>query len=180
MSGNASAKVATHEELTNEWKKARKVIENLDSSLTGLSKYGFSFITAIIAADSIIGQATGQAVIVVKPSAKLAIVLTTVVLIVALYTMDRFYRAIQIGASLRAIEIEKKIGLGLTTQIADVFQKEKAGRFVELLYYGFVLAAVILGIVLVWPSDLLEGLLIGGGAGAFAFIFAVNWSLSSH
>lgn len=143
-----------------EWQEARSVIARFDNNLHDLRKYGFSFITAVIAADSVIGQASGIGSLIVTPRVKVAIVLTTIVLITALYTIDRFTRSVQYGAELRAMEIEKTLGIGLTTKIREIGNKERAGAFTDGLYYSFIFAATVLGIALVWPDSLLESFLV--------------------
>jgi hypothetical protein len=154
--------------LLEEWQEARSVIARFDNILHDLRKFGFSFITAIIAADSVIGQATGIGSLIVTPRVKVAIVLSTVVLVVSLYTLDRFSRAIQYGAELRALKIEKKLDMELTQKIKDLYEKEGAGNFVDVLYGGFILAAVVLGIALVWMDVFLIRFLL--------IVLAAAWS----
>jgi hypothetical protein len=161
-----------------EWKEARSVIARFDKSLQDLRKYGFSFVTAVMAADSVIGQATGTGPLIVTPRVKFAIILATMVLVIALYTIDRFSRSIQYGAQLRAIEIEKNLDIGLTTKINDIGCKEKAGAFTDGLYYLFILAATVLGIALVWSNVLLESFLLIALVAAWAYVGLLHlWCL---
>lgn len=167
--------------LFEEWQRARQVIETLASNLDSLRKYGFSLITAIIAADSVISQINLQVndkpLLVVTPLVKVAIVIATMVLVVALYTIDRFYRAVQYGAESRAMEIEDTLDMGLTKKIRVYYDLEKAGDFVDVLYCGFILAATILGTALVLQDGLLILLLWVALAAAWVSIVLVhlNW-----
>jgi hypothetical protein len=162
----------------DEWKEARSVIARFDKSLQDLRKYGFSFVTAVMAADSVIGQVTGTGSLIVTPRVKFAIILTTIMLVIALYTIDRFSRSIQYGAQLRAIEIEKKLDMGLTNKINEVGNKEKAGAFTDGLYYLFILAAAVLGIALVWSDALLESFTLIALVAGWAYVGLLHfWCL---
>ena len=164
--------------LFEEWQRARQVIETLASNLDSLRKYGFSLITAIIAADSVISQINLQAndkpLLIVTPLSKVAIVISTMVLVVALYTIDRFYRALQYGAEKRAMEIEDALHMGLTREIRVCYDLEKAGDFVDFLYGGFMLAAAILGTALVLQDGLLILLIWVALAAAWVSIIVVH------
>jgi len=126
----------------------------MDQLLAGLRKYGFSFITALLAADSILGQPTAQASITISPLVKLAVMIVTLVLVCALYATDRYYRIIQHAASQAAMRFEGKTGVkyGLTKIISESYEKKRAWVFIELIYALFGLATGILGTLVLWSS----------------------------
>lgn len=140
-----------------EWKEARNIIDSLDTLLSGLRKYGFTFITALLGADSILGQATGQASFALTPLVKLGVMLTSLALIIGLYATDSFYRMIQKGAATSAKAIE---GIwehdsnvdGPTKSISKVYRADSVWVFIDFLYILFGLANLILGAFILFPD----------------------------
>ncbi len=161
--GNEGTPTTPQAILLAEWQESRKQIDALDSLLSGLRKNGFAFITALLAADSIIGQATGQASIVLSPQVKLGVMVTTLVLIVGQYATDRFYTILQQAFAKAASEIErgwiKNKDLHLEqpgpTMVVGLVYKEKHGWvFVDALYLMFGLADLVLGYFILQPDTM--------------------------
>jgi len=143
-----------HETQLAEWKAARGVVAKMDGTISGLRKYGFTFITAILAADSILGQATDMAPYTVSAPVKLGVMLSTLVLISALYATDRFYRIIQSGARYDAERLEDRLGMSLTWTIRRTYGQFHGRYFVELIYGLFAGATAVLGFLILNASDL--------------------------
>ncbi len=163
--------------LFDEWKEARRQITDLDDTLAGLRKYGFTFITALLAADSILGQATVNAVAVISPEVKLAVFISTLILVAGLYATENFYTVVQRGASTRAREIEKHFGKGgLTETISKFYGQKSLWLYIEFLYITFALAAEVLGAIILYPSGLLFGLMTFSTAAVLVFIYALRRS----
>jgi hypothetical protein len=137
-----------------EWKMARGVVAKMDGTISGLRKYGFTFITAILAADSILGQGTEMAPYTVSPPVKLGVMLSTLVLISALYATDRFYRIIQTGARYDAERLEDRLGMNLTWTIGKTYGQFHGRYFVEIIYGLFAGATAVLGFLILNASDL--------------------------
>jgi hypothetical protein len=162
--------------LLEEWKEARNIIDSLDTLLSGLRKYGFTFITALLGADSILGQATGLASFALSPLVKLGVMVTTLALIIGLYATDSFYRMIQKGAATSAKAIE---GIwepdshveGPTKSISKVYRTGFGWVFIDFLYILFGLATLILGVFILFPDyDLVFWLFIASFlVGAFGY-----------
>jgi len=125
-----------------QWNEARSVVDNMDKTLSGLRQFGFSFVTALLAASSVLYQTT------ITPTVKLAVVIATYGLIFALYATDSFYRLIQTSASHKCEMIEIDLGYetGLTHYIGKIYHLAKDWWFIEVLYYVFILAAMGLGL----------------------------------
>ena len=141
--------------LLDEWKETRGLISKLDDTLSGLRKYGFSFITALLAADSILGQATSNATVTIMPEVKLAIFATTLILVAGLFATDNFYSVVQKGAAERAREIENhfnKTSPLLTHIISKFYRSRYLWLYVDGLYFCFVLAAETLGMIVLYPN----------------------------
>src|SRR5215471_16839665 len=161
--------------LFDEWKEARRQITDLDDTLAGLRKYGFSFITALLAADSILGQATVNAAAVITPEVKLAVFISTLILVIGLYATDNFYSIVQRGASARARQIEDHFGKGgLTETISKFYGQKSLWLYIEFLYITFSLAAEILGTIILYPSGLLISLMTFATAATLVFIYALR------
>jgi hypothetical protein len=161
-----------------EWKEARNIIDSLDSLLASLRKYGFSFITLLLGADSILGQATGQATVVLSPTVKLGVMLATLASIIGLYATDRFYRIIQEGAVANALQIESAWQLkvkeeGPTQSISMTYSLEKGFLFIDALYVLFGSTNFLLGAFILYPDfGLMLALLI-----ASLIVFAFGYYL---
>ena len=139
--------------LFDEWKEARDMISNLDGTLSNLRKFGFSFITALLATDSILGQTTVNSTIVLSPQVKLAVFGSTLILVAGLYATDKFYMVVQQAAAARAIEIENHFGtMKLTHVIGRFYGTKHLWLYVELLYAFFALACETLGMIVLYPS----------------------------
>ena len=147
----------------------------MNDTLSGLRKYGFSFITGLLATDSILGQAGQQASIVISPPVKLAVMIVTLVLISALYATDRFYRTIQEGAAVRARVIEKNTQMQLATTIASFYARERAWVFIDGLYGLFAVATGILGAAVLLSYTALVGIMILAAGATILFIVVVSY-----
>lgn len=153
-----------------EWKEARGIVSTLDGTISGLRKYGFSFITALLAADSILGQATPQASYAISEPVKFAVLASTLVLICALYSTDRFYRIIQSGAAHAARLVEDVLKMRLTRVISQTYKSQGARYYVEVIYGLFAVAAAILGYLILQPSSWAWGIVV---ASVLAVVFIV-------
>ena len=161
--------------LFEEWKEARRQITDLDDTLAGLRKYGFTFITALLAADSILGQATINATVIISPEVKFAIFLSTLVLVTGLYATDNFYGVVQKGASTRAREIENHFGKGgLTGTISKFYAQRFLWLYIEFLYVSFALAAEVLAVIVLYPSPLLLTLMTTATMATLLFIYRLH------
>jgi hypothetical protein len=139
--------------LFDEWKEARGLISKLDDTLADLRKYGFSFITALLAADSVLGETSSGATISISPGVKLAIFVSTLILIAGLCATDRYFRTLQEGASARAIQIENHFKTVTLTHIVGKFYYQKRlWLFIEGLYVCFTLAAEVLALMVLRSS----------------------------
>lgn len=138
-----------------EWKAARDVLNGFDERLHDLRKYGFTFVTALLAAESILipgpaAVAAGTAAI--PDTIKLAVIIATLLLIVGVRVIDKFYRLFQQAAAIRAKIIERAINFELTEVIADRLGAQRFWRYVNLLYYLFAITTGMLGAFILFPN----------------------------
>ncbi len=146
--------------LVSEWQESRNVVSKLDSQLSGLRQFGFSFVTVLLVASSVIFQTA------VGPTIKLAVILATFGLVLALYATDCFYRIIQSSAAHKSKMLEASLGdeQGLTAVIGYAYGMTGDWIFIEVLYVIFLVATAGLGLAalpfLSWQSvGMLSGLL---------------------
>lgn len=163
-----------------EWTEARSIVSKMDDTISGLRKYGFSFITALLAADSILGQPAAMASYSISPPVKFAVLLSTLVLVYALYATDRFYRIIQTGASYDAERVESKLEMGLTWTIGRTYSGLGARYFVELIYGLFAFATAVLGYLILNASDFAWGIVLGSVVAVVLIVVMELWASAAE
>ncbi|MGO9527545.1 MAG: hypothetical protein ACLPT4_15550 [Verrucomicrobiia bacterium] len=124
-----------------EWKQARSVLQFFDDKLHDLRKYGFSFLTALLTAESFLATGTNQP----TDAVKLAVLCVTLLLIVALYLLDTNYRVFQEATATRALVLERRLNLELSDVIAYRYGIGEIAAHVLLLYCLFVFGVLVLG-----------------------------------
>lgn len=144
-----------------EWETARDVISKFDERLDVLRRYGFSFITGLLTAQSLLESSLIPGTSTIQPQVKLAVILATLVLILALRLLDRDYVVYQKAASERAKVIEASLNLGLTKTIDDVYHGAHLWLSINIIYWLFASAAGLLGWFLTAGIDWAEYLIIG-------------------
>jgi hypothetical protein len=128
------------EKSEKEWEKALESMQNFDTILIDLRKYGFTIISALIGSELFFGLTLGI---------QNAILLTTATLIVVIYWLDLYYRNALSGGLLRSIFLEIfRLEGGLTYVISNLYAKTKAEYFIVLLYAGLFLTSVFVAVAL--------------------------------
>ena len=181
-----TANATTNEAFLKEWEAARDVLKSFDERLHDLRKYGFSFITAMLAVEGWFGpkllsggaSAPGTAAQVPdKDLMVLTVVMVNLILICAVRVIERNYEVFQIAAAARALVLERVLNLELTEVICLRFQGACVRAFVTAIYLLFTLAVLVLG----WsslPAKYTLWLVIGVCcAGAAFVIVVVEWTI---
>lgn len=130
------------EHFLKEWEVARSVLNNFDERLHDLRKVGFTFITALLAADAIIFKDSG---LDLDQSVKFVVLILNFGLIVTLLLLDRNYRVFQTAAATRATVIERKINLELTEVISQRYDLTKVPDYITGLYIAFTILVLFMG-----------------------------------
>jgi hypothetical protein len=157
--------------LFEEWKQARELMKAFDDRIHDLRKYGFTFITGLMAAEGILlpwipptgsSEATG-----IPDEAKFGVLVATILLIIVLRWFDGNYQGYLYGVSVRAGVIERFLNLELTTTIAFRYKAEKLWLPQIILYIGFEFSVVLLAIALLpkhydWIGYLSIGIIAEG------------------
>jgi len=154
-----------------EWQKTRDSLQFFDDKLHDLRKYGFSFVTALSAAGSILapivvsGTSTS-----VQGHVKLAVFIVTMMLICALYLFDKNYRVLQQAVATRSRVLEKVLNLELSEIITVRYWTDNIRTNVLFVYLLFLFGVAILGGVVLYPNWNLNWWLVGFTILALGFI----------
>ena len=123
----------------DEWREARGSIARYDKALLDLRKYGFGLATLLLTANGYLIQQTQLTVL-----AAIGIYIVILVLLVGLFRFDRSYQVFVLSSVIRAVELEKALGLKLTQEISKWSQKYCTEVWGVWLYGSF---AVVAGII---------------------------------
>jgi hypothetical protein len=152
----------------DEWKEARSVIARFDTNLHDLRKYGFSFVTALLAANGLLSQ---DGTSVVPAGVKAAVLVATMGLIVTLKLLDTHYRLFQKAASIRGRILEDRLNLDITNDISFFYDLGHWWMYVQVLYYGFVTLTVLLGLAILWGDTSLIILMLYAALVSYVLIY---------
>lgn len=136
-----------------EWSSCRDAISKFDDRLDSVRKLGFTFITVLFTANSLLGQIVGNfSGAVLGNNVKLAIFGAILLLIVGIRLIDSIYRTFQGAISVRARVLEVRLNLELTETISERYGHGRTSWFIEALYYVFCAAVFLIGSVALSPT----------------------------
>lgn len=155
-SGGTAAGNVSAANVWAEWQECRSTIARIDQLLADLRKFGFSLVTGLLTASSLAGgiSKSGRAL----SFASVAIM----VLVLALFGVDRYYQIILLGAIGRGRSLEGHIGVAITTTIERYRVKTGAILWTLFLYLALALASLLIG-------------LVGGESGVQALVIAFGF-----
>lgn len=156
-----SAPASQADNAEKEWESCRDVLGKFDDRIHDLRKIGFTFLTALLTAQSLlIPSNVGTTPL---PSAiKLTVMVATLLLVVTLRLLEKNYELFQKAAATRAMILERTLNIEVTETISDRSRSDHFSFFVTVVYFGFALAAGILGYFILLPSyELNEVLYLG-------------------
>jgi len=142
-----------------------------DNNLHDLRKYGFSFITALLAANGLISVGGTSSV---PATVKAAILMATLGLIVALKLLETHYRLFQKAASIRARLLENRLNIDVTNDLSIFYDLQRWWVYVQALYYGFVGLVLLLGIAILWSDKPVLGYTVFAVAVACVLLLYIN------
>lgn len=131
--------------LLEEWKECRASIDRFDGIIVDIRKYGFTLITGMLTADAFLFVKMSE----LSFTGKISISILTMVLVFALFIVDRYHEVFLRGAVQRAIEIEdtlrKKLisNISLTSKIRYVSENKKTDTWGISTYSIFIAASAI-------------------------------------
>jgi hypothetical protein len=147
---------------TDEWKACRGILGDYDGRLHELRKYGFSFLTALLSAESILIPSIPSLVAsgkVLPDSIKCTVLIVNLMLIVLLRLMDRNYQVFQSAAASRALVRERTLNFELTEVISQRYDDNYVRQYVTVLYGAFTGGVLFLGLSVLDLNYLFMGIL---------------------
>lgn len=134
-----------------EWKQCQRSINEFDRMILDIRKYGFSFTTLLLGANGfLLGQVTAVGAI--------GICSLLTVLIVALFHLDRMHEIYLRSAVLRAMQLEKREGLGLARCLSYFSEAGAIGTWGTGVYALLCFAAFALaGSAIMQSTSRVEG-----------------------
>jgi hypothetical protein len=131
-----------------EWKKSIEAVDKFDTILVDLRKYGFSFLTGLITAGSLLGvavddQHVGDQFINIQ----IAVIILTMVLVISLYWLDIYYQNELTGAWVRSefLGIYRLEVIRLSSYISSFNFGSRLGGILAFIYGAFLFGLLILG-----------------------------------
>ena len=170
----------------DEWKVARDAMKEFDGRRHDLRKFGFGFLTALLATESFLipGSFVDQQYLVVLPNlVKFCVLLVTLTFIVAIALIERNYQLFLKAINQRALVLERLLNLELSEVITFRYRVGRARLFSDAVYLSFVFAIMILGYASLMPDDntLFLVLIAVSAVAIMVIIWIMEWSnLSYH
>lgn len=130
-----------------EWKAARNSIDKFDQYVYDLRKYGFTFITALLTAQAILipGNISASFNSAYIPTfTKIAVIIVTLVLIIAVALFEKHILIMQRAAAQRALVLERRLNMELTEIISYQFTFNKGNTYKHYIYLLLVIGTLIL------------------------------------
>jgi hypothetical protein len=136
--------MSNNEELNlplEEWKECRSSIDRFDTIIVDLRKYGFTLITGMLTADAFLFISLPE----VSISGQIGISIMMMILVFALFVVDRYHEVFLLGAVERAIKLENDVLVQyeLTTLIHTESITKKTDTSGTLLYLIFIICSAI-------------------------------------
>lgn len=137
-----------------EWEVSRGVLDRFDGYLNDLRKYGFTLITALLAASALLLPYSSQ----IDPSTglettsnfpdiiKFVVLLVNLLLILAVTVLDRNYTVFLKAAATRARVLERALNLELTEVITHRYRSAHSEWVITGLYSFFMVMVLTLGL----------------------------------
>ena len=115
----AAVKTSLADNDLEEWKATRDLISNFDQRTHGLRQWGFSFITVLLAAQSLLlpSLSGGAGSSGITDSVKLGVLSVTLILIIGLRQTEKTYQIYQKAANFRSLILERRLNIELGTTL---------------------------------------------------------------
>jgi hypothetical protein len=133
-----------------EWQSTRELLQAFDDRIHDLHKYGFTFITALLTAQSLLlpslavgaSQSSSGAI---SDVVKLGVLSVTLILIVALREVETVYQLYQKAGNIRSVILERRLDLELSETITGRSEKYHVSWRISAIYCLFAFADAVLG-----------------------------------
>jgi hypothetical protein len=138
-----------------EWKVARNTLKEFDDRTHDLRKFGFSFLTALLTAESILipgplAESLGK--VALPGAVRLCILLVTLLFILAISLIERNYQLFIKAIVQRALVLEPTLNIELSEIITNRYREGRAQHWRDGLYALFVFVVLVLGYAILMPD----------------------------
>ncbi len=152
----AASKPSKDDNTLDEWDTIRTLLEKFDDRIQDLRKLGFTFITALLTAQSLLlpdsSKFSSSSTTPLPTPIKLMVIMVTLCLIVALRLIERNYDLFERAAVTRGLVIERRLNLELTEIISDRARSDHFSWYVTAAYAFFAITAGTVGYFVVIPT----------------------------
>jgi hypothetical protein len=174
-SGRTTAKSmkTSDDNLMKEWETSRELLKDFDERLHDLRKYGFTFVTGLLAVEGFLVAATDVNSMVAL--VKWSVIAVNLLLIVSLRVIDRNYQIFQGAAATRALVLERILNLELTEIISDRYANRGIAWCVTVVYLLLATAVLFLGRAALGVDETIA--LTWIGVAVAAVLVAIHWTV---
>jgi hypothetical protein len=123
----------------DEWKECRSSIARFDEAIRDIRKFGFTMLTGILSANSYLFVTITS----FSYLEKFGISIITLLLIFALFRIDRYHEIYLMGAVQTALDLEEDIGYNLTKNISSNIRNATTDEWGSGLYFGFGIITIL-------------------------------------
>lgn len=135
--------------MLTEWQTIRDLMKAFDDRIHDLRKYGISFITTLLTAQSLLLPSSLVSNAInsnITDYVKLGILSITLVLVIALRQIERVYQLYQTAANLRGIIVERRLNIELGETMTDRSARFRMSDKITRIYVLFALADAGIGL----------------------------------
>jgi hypothetical protein len=125
----------------DEWKECRTSIDRFDKLIVDVRKYGFTLITGLLTASAFAFVKLDS--VPVPDAARVGVSLVLMVLVLGLFTVDRYLEILLRSAVTRARILEIALDFRLTHMISNVAEGAGTSTWATWLYTFFMLSAIV-------------------------------------
>jgi hypothetical protein len=127
-----------NDDWTLEWTRVRDLIETCDERIQDMRKYGFTFLSGLLTAETLLGfkfkEATAGSL---PPVAGLGLFLIAVCTLFGIRISEKQCQMLQTAAAIRAHALENWRPIELTGSISDRYRRDNWPRWRFILYLAF-------------------------------------------
>jgi hypothetical protein len=167
MIGNTNSNVSpsykSDDIIYKEWESCRNVLKEFDTRIHDIRKFGFTFLTGLIAAESVLipeSSFINKGSPGIPDNIKFGLFGVTLLLILTMRVIEKNYQLYQICSAQRAQVLERRMNLELTEIISDRHRKKHIPSLVTSIYILFTLSVGLLGYTILDPNFQLVYLLL--------------------
>jgi hypothetical protein len=143
VAGEVGTPKRTHN--LTEWKECRATVARFDKIIADLRKYGFILLAALLTAKTYLFLEAIKSP--AELGARFGVSLVTMLLIYALFVVDRYHEVMMRAALNRSSALEKELGMSLTWSVSMAAKNSGIDRWGLRLYMLFIAVSFVVSAV---------------------------------